>query len=273
MYAQRVVLPAAGLGTRFLPITKSIPKEMLPILEKPAVHYSVYEAYRSGFNEVCFITNKHKHAIADYFDYAPTLDGRLHHKDRQELLYELHQLIEAMHFTYIPQHEPLGLGHAILCAQQAIHESYFGIALPDDIIFSRVPVLQQLRVVAERYNCSVLAIEEVPLASTSSYGIVNIGNRLEDNVFIIDDLIEKPMSNPPSNLAIVGRYVLSTEIFRYLKNMKRDHTHEVQLTQALRDFIQDGNKMVALRFEGVRYDLGTPYGWLQANQYCQQHLL
>lgn len=270
MQATKIVIPAAGLGTRFLPITKAIPKEMLPILEKPAIHYIVQEALCAGFKDICFIISKNKHVIADYFDYSQSLDFYLEKKDKRNLLIELDFLIKQLQFNYIRQSEPMGLGHAIALAEHSINDDYFGIALPDDVIFSSIPVLQQLKIVAEQFRCSVIAVQEVAHAETPSYGVIQVKERLTESLFDVQDLIEKPKRNPPSNLAIVGRYFLSTDIFNYLRHVQRDASGEIQLTQALRDFVKQGNRLLALKFDGIRYDLGTPYGWLQANTYCQQ---
>lgn len=267
MQVTKVVIPAAGLGTRFLPITKAIPKEMLPILEKPAIHYIAQEALLSDINDLCFIISKNKNSIADYFDYSMSLDFYLEQKSKKNLLSELDFLIKNLNFHYIRQQQPFGLGHAVMLAEHFIQEQFFSVMLPDDIIFSDIPCLKQLVEVSKAYNCCVIAIQEISSEETSSYGIIKIKEKLSSNIFEIDDLIEKPESNPPSNFAIIGRYVLSRNIFPFLHEISKDNSQEIQLTQALKNFVNKGNRLLALKFNGNRYDLGTPYGWAKANQF------
>lgn len=266
MKACKVVIPAAGLGTRFLPFTKAVPKEMLPIGHKPAIHYIAQEIMFSGFTDICFITSKNKNAIADYFDYSLALDHYLEQKKQQVLLSELDFLIQHLTFSYIRQAEPRGLGHAVQLAQNFIKEEFFAVVLPDDLIVSKTPALEQLKVIHDQFNCSVIAVKEVLPEQAHLYGIINIKALLDDNLYEIGGMVEKPLVNPPSHLAIIGRYILSTEIF----DMFEEHANtgsEIQLTDAIAKLIARGHRVIAVNIEGDRYDLGNPVGWFKANEY------
>lgn len=264
MEITKVVIPAAGLGTRFLPYTKTVPKEMLPILGKPAVHYSVEEAILSGIEHVLFITNRSKELIGNYFDSNPELDIFLEDKNKLSEVKGINQIIKSAHFSYIRQSEPLGLGHAILMAKPFLGKEYFGIALPDDIIINKRPALDQLIRIARQEKSTVIAVQEVPHDQVSNYGIVRIKKQITPNLFHVDSLIEKPsIKDAPSNLAIVGRYVVSHKIFASLEEMSGYATSELQLTDAISHMLQHNEKVFAYKVEGTRYDVGTPRGWLK----------
>ncbi len=264
MEITKVVIPAAGLGTRFLPYTKTIPKEMLPILGKPAIHYSVEEAINSGIEHVLFITNRSKELIGNYFDSNPELDTFLQDKNKLADLKGINQIIKSAHFSYIRQSEPLGLGHAVLMAKPFLGKEYFGIALPDDIIINKRPALEQLIRIARQEKSTVIAVQEVPHDQVSNYGIVRIKKQITPNLFHVDSLIEKPsIKDAPSNLAIVGRYVVSHKIFASLEEISGYATQELQLTDAISHMLQHNEKVFAYKIEGTRYDVGTPRGWLK----------
>ncbi len=265
MEITKVVIPAAGLGTRFLPYTKTVPKEMLPVFGKPAIHYSVQEAVNSGIDNVLFITSRNKELISDYFDAAPELDAFLENKNKLHEIKDIKQLIKSTHFSYIRQSEPLGLGHAVLMAKPFIGKEYFAIALPDDIIMSKNPALNQLIRIARQEKATVIAVKEVPHDQVSAYGVIRIKKQITPNLFQVDSLVEKPsIKDAPSNLAIVGRYIMSHKIIASLEEMSSYATSELQLTDAIGHMLQQNEKVFAYKVEGTRYDVGTPRGWLKA---------
>lgn len=264
MNIKKVVIPAAGFGTRFLPITKSIPKEMLPILNKPAIEYIVQEAMLSGINDFYIVISKGKEAIADYFKHSTKLDG-IAHKNKLSLS-DLESIINFANFSYVHQEKQLGLGHAILMAKNHIKDDFFAVMLPDDLIVSNRPSIKQLLDLAQVENASVIAVQEVPNEFVSSYGVISIKNKLSNNMFELDGLVEKPAAKlAPSNLAIIGRYVLSSNIFSSLEQINPGANGEIQLTDAIGHLLETGQKVFAYKVEGTRYDVGTPIGWLKAN--------
>jgi len=266
MAITKVIIPAAGLGTRFLPETKAIPKEMLPILNKPAIQYIVEEGIRSGIKVFLMVTSKEKNAIANHFDSSLELDAFLKENGKQALITELNKITRNAHFTYIRQPEPLGLGHAIYMARHSIGKEYFGVMLPDDIIVSHNAGLGQLIAVAQQEKASVIAVQEVPLEKTSSYGMVSVKKQITPNLFQINNLIEKPNpKNAPSNLAVVGRYVLSHKIFDSIDAIQPYVETELQLTDAIAHMLNNGEKVFAYKVQGHRYDVGTPMGLIKAN--------
>ena len=261
---KKVVIPAAGLGTRFLPITKSIPKEMLPILEKPAIHYIIQEAFKADLNDVFIIQNSLKTAISNYFDFSTYLDTYLEIKDKKQLISELEILRKSINFAFINQYEPLGLGHAVYMAKSCIKDEYFAVMLPDDLLFGQD--VSDLKRIAQENKCSVIAVMEVPEDQISSYGVISIKEEINSNTFEISDLIEKPkIENAPSNLAIIGRYILSSKIFDSLERIPKGAGGEYQLTDAILDMMKNGEKVIAYKRSGLRFDIGTPQGWLKAN--------
>ncbi len=265
MNIDKVIIPAAGRGTRFLPVTKSIPKEMLPILNKPAIQYIVEEGLESNIQHFCIITNEEKQSIKHYFSPHAYLDSVLK-PDRRKLLASVDIILEKAYFTYINQEKPLGNGHAILLARDVIGDEFFGVCFPDDIIIADDPALGQLITIARQEKVSVLAVQEVPEDRVSSYGIVAVKKQLSPNLFEIDHLVEKPNAkDAPSNLAIIGRYVLSPKIFDSLEAVPPHANGELQLTDAMEHMIHHTNeKIYAYKVQGTRYDTGVPQGWLQA---------
>lgn len=267
MDIKKVVIPAAGIGTRFLPVTKSVPKELIPLINKPAIQFIIEEAIYSQVDNFLVIINRGKESIADYFDSCVNLDLFLKEKNKSHLTSGLEKIINSSCFSYIRQPEQLGLGHAVLMAQNFIGKEYFGIMLPDDIIFSNINnmALNQLIRVAKQEKASVIAVQEVSPALVSSYGIISIKKQITPNLFQVSNLIEKPDSkNAPSNLAIIGRYVLSNKIFDSLKEVSSIATDEIQLTDGIAHMLKNGEKVFAYKVQGIRYDIGTPIGWIKA---------
>lgn len=265
MRLHKVIFPAAGLGTRFLPVTKCIPKEMLPIVDKPLIQYGVEEALSAGFKDVIIITGRGKNAIEDYFDYSFELEYILSERQDNGNLNEITKLPKEVNVAYIRQKKPLGLGHAILCAENFIsYDEYFGVILSDDIIDAKVPVLKQMVKIARKYNTPVIALMEVDESVVSKYGIIS-GKKIEDKVYELNDMIEKPkVEEAPSNLAIIGRYILPGEIFSFIKKVKPGKNGEIQLTDALRNYAKK-KKILGYVFDGIRYDAGDKFGYLHAN--------
>lgn len=261
----KAIIPAAGMGTRFLPYTATIPKEMLALLNKPAIQYIVEEGLGSNIKNFLMITSRHKQAIADYFDVAPELSQFLKEKNKLDLIQSIEKIIKAAEFTYIRQTEPLGLGHAVWMARHSIGKEYFGIMLPDDIIINKTPALAQLMQIALQEKASVIAIQEVPNECVSSYGVISVKKQISGSLFQIANLVEKPQQkDAPSNLAVIGRYVLSHKIFPALDEVGRYATGELQLTDGISQMIKNNEKVFAYKVQGTRYDVGTPLGWIKA---------
>ena len=266
MKITKAVIPAAGLGTRFLPYTKAIPKEMLPILEKPSIQLIVEEGLDSGITEFNIIANDDKPELHNHFSHLPKLEALLEDRGKSAALQSINTIIDGAQFNFIPQPQPLGLGHAVLQAKDAIGDEYFGIFLPDEIMIGEVAALAQLIAIAEKYDASVIGVQEVPLEKVSSYGIIAIKQELEDGVFEIDHLVEKPaVDQAPSNYALAGRYVLSPGVFASLEHTKPGAGNEIQLTDGIADMMHNGERVIAYVMNTNRYDVGTPTGWIQAN--------
>jgi UTP--glucose-1-phosphate uridylyltransferase len=261
----KVIIPAAGLGTRFLPLTKSVPKEMLPLLNKPAIQYIIEEALASQVNNFSIITSKDKQALVNHFDAHPELELLLKERNKTEALTQLERIIRTANFTYIRQPEPLGLGHAIWMARHTIGKEYFGVMLPDDIIVGTTPALDQLIRIARMEKATVIAVQEVPIECVSSYGIISIKKQITPNLMQVGHLVEKPAQrDAPSNLAIIGRYVLSHKIFDALADISTYAVGELQLTDAIASMLKNNEKVFAYKVQGTRYDIGVPIGWLKA---------
>ena len=262
MKIRKAVIPAAGLGTRFLPITKSMPKEMLPIIDKPVIHYVVQEAIQSGIEDIIIITGRGKRSIEDYFDASPELELHLQRFGKQSPLGELEEISSFEGIHYIRQKDPLGLGHAILRAKKHIDESPFAVLLGDDIIANSTPCTAQLMKVYENTSQSVLSIERIPDEKLSSYGIIK-GSELEKNLYKIEDIVEKPQKeSAPSNLGAVGRYIFTPTIFECLEKTQKGFGNEIQLTDAIRILLQKED-VYGYQFEGKRYDTGDRIGYLE----------
>lgn len=263
MRIRKAIVPAAGLGTRFLPATKAQPKEMLPIVDKPTIQYVVEEAAASGIEDIIIVTGRGKDAIENHFDRSLELQVTLERQGKEEQLREIEQISELASFCYVRQEEPLGLGHAILVAKALVGNEPFAVLLGDDIIDAEVPCLKQMISVFERYQSSVIAVQRVSKEETSSYGIID-PMPAEDAVYQIMDLVEKPSPEvAPSDLAIIGRYILTPEIFEALEQTPPDEGGEVQLTNGLRVLLKT-QAMYGLAFRGRRYDAGSKLGFLKA---------
>jgi UTP--glucose-1-phosphate uridylyltransferase len=260
---RKAVFPAAGLGTRFLPATKAQPKEMLPLVDKPTIQYVVEEAVASGLQEIILVTGRNKRAIEDHFDATFELEYYLQDRGKLEELAQIKTISELASVSYVRQKEPLGLGHAILCARPLVGEEPFAVFLGDDIIVSRTPCMRQLLDVFERHGGPVLAVMRIPREEIGRYGVI-APRGLGGNVYEVQDLVEKPNpADAPSDLAIIGRYVLTPDVFAILASTAPDARGEIQLTDALRALRRE-RPMYAVEFEGKRYDTGDKLGFLKA---------
>jgi UTP--glucose-1-phosphate uridylyltransferase len=263
MKVRKAVFPAAGLGTRFLPATKAQPKEMLPLVDKPIIQYVVEEAVASGLDEIIIVTGRGKRAIEDHFDAAFELEYYLQDRGKIEELAQIKTISELASVSYVRQKEPLGLGHAILCSLPLVGEEPFAVFLGDDIIVGEIPCMRQLLDVFKRQRGPVIAVERVPRERIHQYGVIR-PKPLGGNVYEILDLVEKPSrETAPSDLAIIGRYVLTPDLFPILANTKPDPRGEIQLTNGLRT-LRDKRPLYAVEFEGKRYDTGDKLGFLKA---------
>lgn len=263
MKVQKAIIPAAGLGTRFLPATKAQPKEMLPIVDKPTLQYIIEEAVASGIEEILIITGRNKKSIEDHFDKSVELELELEKKGKDDLLQEVRKISDMVNIHYIRQKEPKGLGHAIYCAKSFIGNEPFAVLLGDDIVDAEVPCLKQMIEVYNEYKTTILGVQEVPQEDVNKYGIV-AGKYIEDRVYKVKDLVEKPaIQESPSNVAILGRYIISPQIFNILENTEPGKGGEIQLTDALKVLAQK-EAMYAYNFKGKRYDVGDKLGFLQA---------
>lgn len=263
MKVRKAIFPVAGLGTRFLPATKSSPKEMLPLIDKPLVQYVVEEAVAAGIEQIIFVTGRTKRAIEDHFDSSPELENHLAEKGKDATLQTVRELSDMVDIFYVRQKKALGLGHAILCARDFIGNEPFAVLLGDDIIDASTPCLKQLLDVYEHYKGSVLALEQVPQEQISSYGCVAV-NRITERVVEVTDMIEKPRpEEAPSNLAIIGRYLLTPAIFPILERQQPGQGGEIQLTDAIKRLSQD-EAVYGCLFEGLRHDCGDKLGFLKA---------
>ena len=264
---RKAVFPVAGLGTRFLPATKACPKELLPIVDKPLIQYAVEEAAAAGITDMIFITGRTKRAIEDHFDKAYELESELAKAGKRAILAELQSLIpRGLSFSYVRQIQPLGLGHAVLCARPLIGAEPFAVILPDDLIDAPVPVMRSMVELHARHGASVIAVENVDPSLVHQYGVIEPGNS-RDDVHTILGLVEKPRQEAaPSTLAVVGRYVLSPRVFDHIASGADGRTGEIQLTDAIRGLLAH-EQAIAYEFEGDRYDCGSKLGYLKA-QVC-----
>jgi len=270
----KCLFPAAGYGTRFLPATKAVPKEMLPILTKPLLQYGVEEALSAGITNMANITGRGKRAIEDHFDNAFELELQLSGTSKENYLTEIKDIIDKATFTYVRQQKMLGLGHAILTGKPLIGNESFAVLLADDLCDNKNEgVLEQMIKIYNKYQCSVVAIEEVPMNKTNQYGII-VGNLINgsNDTYRVTDMLEKPdIENSPSNMAIVGRYILTPDIFDILKNTNPDNSGEIQITDALASQARKG-KVVAYKFKGKRFDCGSIKGYLEATNHYARSL-
>ncbi len=263
---RKAVFPVAGLGTRFLPATKAMPKEMLPVVDKPLIQYAVEEAAAAGITDMIFITGRHKRAIEDHFDSSPELEADLKSKGKDALLAILKDVVPAgLNFIFIRQPQPLGLGHAVLCAEPVVGDEPFAVILADDLVDAQTPVVKQLADAREQQGGgNVLAVQTVPREETDKYGIVEVN---DESLAIarIDSIVEKPKPDvAPSTQAVIGRYVLEPSIFEDLRNIDRGAGGEIQLTDAIARGISRKHPTFSCRYEGKRFDCGSKQGFLQA---------
>jgi len=266
---RKVVFPVAGLGTRFLPATKVVAKEMLPVLDRPLIQYAVDEAVDAGADTLIFVTNRYKHAIADYFDKAYELEAKLQEKGKDELLALVQgTLPKHVRAIFVTQPEALGLGHAVLCAKPVVGDEPFGVVLPDDLIWNKGKgALGQMAELAQSADAGVIAVEEVPHSDTDKYGIVD-ATPVDERSAQIRHMVEKPKpADAPSNLAVVGRYVLPGRIFQLLEQTTPGAGGEIQLTDAIDALLKEQGKVLAYRFEGTRFDCGNKAGLVRATMH------
>ena len=269
----KAVFPVAGLGTRFLPATKAIPKEMLPIIDKPLIEYAVEEAVNAGITEIIFITSHTKRAIEDHFDQNFELEEKLQNAGKDGFLEKINRdIFKDIKFTYVRQKTQNGLGDAILHSEHLIQEEAFAIVLADDLIINNPSCITQLISSYDEHKCSIIGVNEVPQNEIEKYGVISIDESSSTkNSFFLNDIVEKPKTNPPSNLAVVGRYVLSRNIFKYLKNLKPSVGGEVQLTDAIKLMLND-EKVVGHLYEGKKFDCGSRHGYVNAIKHLAKEL-
>ncbi len=263
---RKAVFPAAGLGTRFLPATKAQPKEMLPLVDKPIIQYGVEEALASGVDNIILVTGRGKNAIEDHFDVSVELETFLEARGKTELLAEIRKISNLINFSYVRQGEPLGLGHAVLVTRNLVGDEPFAVILGDDVIDATPPALRQMIDVFNEMQGPVLAIERVPQSDVSAYGIID-GEEIKPGVYLIKDMVEKPpREEAPSDLAIIGRYILTPDIFPALEATASDRSGEIQLTNGLRRLLKE-RPIYGCRINGVRHDTGNKLGFLKAVVY------
>jgi UTP--glucose-1-phosphate uridylyltransferase len=260
----RAVIPAAGLGTRFLPATKVLPKEILPVVDRPVIELAVDEARRSGIEEVVLVTSPGKEMLLRHFAPSPELERYLAERHKPELLERVRAIGGGARVTQVLQDRPLGLGHAVLQAEAAVGGEFFGGLLPDDVFMADTAVLNQMIEVYERHRCTVLAVRQVPIEAIGRFGSIKIGGQ-DGDVFEVEDLVEKPEpADAPSDMAVMGRYILSPAIFEALRRTERGAGGEIQLTDGIKNLMRD-EKVVALRYTGAYFDVGTIPGWLKTS--------
>ena len=261
---KKAILPVAGLGTRFLPITKAQPKEMLPIVDKPILHYLVEEAVNSGIEEIVIVTGRGKRSIEDYFDYSIELESNLVEKGKEDLLAEVRAIPNLAKIAYVRQPMPLGDGHAILCAAHLVGDEPIAVLFGDDIIDSEKPALAQMIEVFEKTGSPVICVEEVPMENISSYGVIDPESN-EGDIYKIKGLVEKPnREDAPSNLGIVGKYIVTPEVLACLREVERKEGEEIRLIDGFRRYIEKGGSIYGYKFKGKRYDTGDKWGWIKA---------
>ena len=269
---KKCLFPAAGYGTRFLPATKAMPKEMLPVVNKPLIQYGVEEALQAGLHEIAMVTGRGKRALEDHFDVSYELEQQIQGSDKERYLYGIRHLIEHCSFSYTRQVSMRGLGHAILCGRPLIGDEPFAVVLADDLCLNLQGdgVLAQMVQLYRQFRCSIVAIEEVPAADTHKYGIV-AGEAIRDDLLRIQYMVEKPEpAKTPSNLAIIGRYILTPDIFDLLEQTAPGKGGEIQLTDALQRQAAEGC-VIGYRFRGQRFDCGSAEGYIQASNFCFEH--
>ena len=267
MKVKKAVIPAAGLGTRFLPVTKSMPKEMLPLIDTPAIHYVVQEAVHAGIDDIIIITGRGKRAVEDYFDESPELEMRLQQDNKDNLLQVIKDISSMVNVYYIRQKEPRGLPDAIAKAEKHIGSEPFAVLLGDDIICSKTPCTSQLLQVFQKHNASVIAVQEVPLDKIDRYGSIKgtkIESEFQNDLYLIENIVEKPsIDRAPSNLAAIGRYIFTPEIFDYIRQTPIGVNNELQIADSI-NLLRKSQEVYASAFTGKRYDIGDKLGYVQA---------
>lgn len=265
---KKCLYPVAGYGTRFLPATKSMAKEMLPVVDKPLIQYAVKEAMDAGLIEQSFVTGRTKRSIEDHFDISYELENEIRGTAKEDQLAEIREILDSCIFTYTRQKEMKGLGHAILTGESMLGDEPFGVILADDLCITEGDsVMKQMADLYKQFRCSIVAIEEVPKEETHKYGII-AGEQFQDHLFKVSDMVEKPSPDEaPSNMAIIGRYILTPDIFDYIRNVKPGAGGEIQITDALLAQATNGCVM-AYKFKGRRFDCGSLHGYVDATNYC-----
>lgn len=264
MKVKKAVIPAAGFGTRFLPATKVVPKELLPIVDKPTIQYIMEEVVSAGIEEVILITGREKGSIEDHFDSSIELENYLRKKGQEDLLRMVQEISEMVTLVSVRQKEPMGLGHAILCAKKTVGEEPFAVLLGDDLIDAKISCIKQMIDVYQKMDGALIAIQRVPSSETHQYGIIK-GKKVKDRIFRVEEMVEKPpKGTAPSNLAIIGRYILPPQIFGILEKISPDKRGEIQLTDGLKE-LSKSVSVFGYEFFGDRYDAGDKLGYLQAN--------
>ncbi|SDH35708.1 UDP-glucose pyrophosphorylase [Vibrio xiamenensis] len=269
---KKCLFPAAGYGTRFLPATKSMPKEMMPVVNKPLIEYGVEEAINAGMDGMCIVTGRGKHSIMDHFDKNYELEHQISGTNKEELLVDIREVIDSANFTYIRQREMKGLGHAILTGRELVGDEPFAVVLADDLCVNEGDgVLAQMVSLFKQFRCSIVAVQEVPEDETHKYGVIS-GEMIKDNIFRVEDMVEKPeKGTAPSNLAIIGRYILTPDIFELIEATDPGKGGEIQITDALLKQAKSGC-VLAYKFEGHRFDCGSVEGYIEATNYCYENL-
>lgn len=270
---KKCLFPAAGYGTRFLPATKSMPKEMMPIVSKPLIEYGVEEAMQAGMSDICIVTGRGKRSLEDHFDVNYELEHQISGTDKEDLLTNIRNIITQCSFSYTRQHEMKGLGHAVLMGQALVGDQPFGMVLADDLCINPdgSGVLEQMAKLYKQFRCTIVAIEEVPEDEVHKYGVI-AGQAISDNLIRVETMVEKPSrEEAPSNLAIIGRYILTPDIFDLIKEVQPGKGGEIQLTDALMAQAQEGC-VLAYKFKGKRFDCGSIAGFIEATNYCYDKL-
>jgi UTP--glucose-1-phosphate uridylyltransferase len=263
MKVKSVVFPVAGFGTRLLPATKAIPKEMVTLIDKPLIQYGVEEALNGGIERIIFVTGRTKKSMEDHFDRDPNLEAALAEAGKLELLREVRKISDMCDVVYVRQKEPLGLGHAVLCAKDIVGRDPFAVILPDDIILSEASVIGEMAKEFDKVKSPVISIMEVPAGETSKYGIVKVEKQIDERLYKLGYMVEKPKSDPPSNLAIIGRYILTPDILDELESTAAGAGNEIQLTDAIHA-VAEKKGVYGYRFDGRRFDCGNKHGLIEA---------
>lgn len=268
---KKCLFPAAGYGTRFLPATKSMPKEMMPVVNKPLIEYGVEEAIQAGMSYMCIVTGRGKHSLMDHFDKNYELEHQIKGTSKESLLSDIRDILDAASFTYIRQREMKGLGHAILTGKDLIGDEPFAVVLADDLCVNESSgVLKQMTELFKQFRCSIIAVEEVPESEIHKYGVI-AGSKVSDDIYRVEDMVEKPEEGTaPSNLAIIGRYILTPDIFDVLENTPPGKGGEIQITDALLSQAKSGC-VIAYKFKGTRFDCGSVDGFIEATNYCYKN--